>query len=99
MRTGSESGVGTSEDNIAGTQYSRMKLPIGVPGPTRVISSFSSCFNMCSILLRFGRGHRIHELFADLLARFGLPGFDEVVVFAELAPTWNDVDHAVLEWR
>ena len=35
-------------ESIDGTQYSRMKLPIGVPGPTLVISSFSSCLSMAS---------------------------------------------------
>src|SRR5437762_6437850 len=45
-RTGSQSAEGSSDDSIAGTQYSRIKLPIGVPGPIRVMSSLSSCFIM-----------------------------------------------------
>jgi hypothetical protein len=47
-RTGSESGSASSEESMAGTQYSRIRLPMGVPGPTRVISSLSSCFSMAS---------------------------------------------------
>src|SRR5579859_2531413 len=45
-RTGSESGCGNSDESIAGTQYSRIRLPIGVPGPTRVISTLSSFLSM-----------------------------------------------------
>ena len=37
---------------MAGTQYSRMKLPIGCPGPTRVISSFSSTLQHAFCTLR-----------------------------------------------
>src|SRR3954447_7916639 len=40
-RTGGESGSAISHDRQAGIQYRRIALPIGVPGPTRVISSFS----------------------------------------------------------
>src|SRR5689334_22337830 len=39
-RTGGPSAL-SSEESTAGTQYSRMKLPISVPGPTRVRSSLS----------------------------------------------------------
>ena len=45
-RTGSLSGAGSSDDSTAGIQYSRMSAPIGVPGPTRVMSSFSSRLSM-----------------------------------------------------
>ena len=34
--------LGSSQDRQAGIQYRRIALPIGVPGPTRVTSSFSS---------------------------------------------------------
>ena len=40
-RTGGQSGSAISHDRQAGIQYRRIALPIGVPGPTRVISSFS----------------------------------------------------------
>ena len=32
--------------SMAGSQYRRITLPIGVPAPTRVTSSFSSCFSI-----------------------------------------------------
>src|SRR3979409_821996 len=47
-RTGSESGRGNSEASMAGSQYWRIRLPIGVPGPTRVTSSLSSLLSMAS---------------------------------------------------
>src|SRR6185436_14429553 len=45
MRIGEQSGEGSSLDIIAGIQYSRRTLPIGVPGPvcvTRSLSDFVS---------------------------------------------------------
>src|SRR4051794_32464356 len=45
-RKGSASGPGNSVESAAGTQYSRRKAPIGVPGPTRVSNSFSSLLSM-----------------------------------------------------
>src|SRR3954451_17872411 len=39
--TGGQSGRGSSSANIAGSQNRRKTSPIGVPGPTRVISSLS----------------------------------------------------------
>jgi len=41
-RTGSRSAT-SSDDRQAGIQYWRIRAPIGVPGPTRVSSSFSAC--------------------------------------------------------
>src|SRR5215831_14035713 len=41
-RTGGPSGSAISRASNAGIQYLRIALPIGVPGDTRVISSFSS---------------------------------------------------------
>src|SRR5579871_2835342 len=41
-RTGGPSGLGSSVESRAGIQYCRMSSPTGVPGPTRVSSSFSS---------------------------------------------------------
>src|SRR5262245_4323231 len=46
IRTGGQSGLGSSLDIMAGSQYWRMRLPIGVPGPTFVISSLSSLVSM-----------------------------------------------------
>src|SRR5437762_13281735 len=40
-RTGGLSGSAISHDRQAGIQYRRIALPIGVPAPTRVTSSFS----------------------------------------------------------
>ena len=37
------------DDSMAGIQYWRMNLPIGVPGPVRQISSFSSRLSMDSL--------------------------------------------------
>src|SRR5262245_2207959 len=62
-RTGSESGDGTSDESMAGTQYWRIRSPIGEPGPTRVTSSLSSLLSMRApqvaldavIVLRSGR--------------------------------------------
>src|SRR5919199_1089088 len=52
-RTGSLSAAGSSSESMAGSQYSRKSLPMGVPGPTWAISSFSSWL---SIRLRqYGR--------------------------------------------
>ena len=47
-RSGGQSGAGSSSDRIAGIQYWRMRLPIGVPGPTRHRSSLSSLLSMSS---------------------------------------------------
>src|SRR5260370_14936039 len=47
-RTGSPSAAGNSSPSMAGSQYSRNRLPMGVPGPTRVINSFSSWLSMFS---------------------------------------------------
>src|SRR5258708_39761698 len=41
-RSGSPSAT-SSDDRQAGSQYCRISVPIGVPGPTRVSSSFSAC--------------------------------------------------------
>ena len=45
-RTGSESGVGNSDDSSPGSQYSRMRLPMAVPGPTRVSNALSLALSM-----------------------------------------------------
>ena len=45
-RSGEPSGTSNSEDMKAGIQCSRMRLPMGVPGPTLVSSSFSSAVSM-----------------------------------------------------
>src|SRR3979409_140993 len=47
-RTGSESAAGNSEESMAGSQYWRIRLPIGVPGPTLVTRSLSSLLSMAS---------------------------------------------------
>src|SRR5690606_19034052 len=41
MRTGGQSGAGSSSERMAGIQYWRMRLPMGVPGPTLQSSSLS----------------------------------------------------------
>ena len=41
-RTWGQSGWGSSLESIPGIQYWRIMFPMGVPGPTRQISSFSS---------------------------------------------------------
>src|SRR5579871_4790198 len=50
-RTGGPSGLGSSVESSAGVQYCRMSSPIGVPGPTRVSSSFSSFDSIRRLLL------------------------------------------------
>ena len=52
MRIGGPSGV-RSSGVIAGIQYSRSRLPIGVPGPTRHISSLSATLSMVNLLQRY----------------------------------------------
>src|SRR5205809_1830894 len=42
MRTGAQSGLGSSRERATGSQKRRNKLPIGVPGPVRQSRSFSS---------------------------------------------------------
>ena len=49
-RTGGQSASAISLDRQAGIQYRRIALPIGVAGPVRVISSFSS-FESMRVLL------------------------------------------------
>ena len=49
MRLGRLSGPGNSLEGSAGTQYSRIRLPIGVPGPTRVTRSLLSGESMGSV--------------------------------------------------
>ena len=39
-RSGGQSGEGSSSERSAGIQYWRIRLPIGVPGPTRQRISF-----------------------------------------------------------
>src|SRR5262245_27203301 len=41
--------------------------------------------------------HGFHVFLSDRVASFHLPGSDQLVVFAECAPTENDVDHSVLK--
>src|SRR6185369_6539170 len=50
-RTGGQSGSAISRDRQAGIQYRRIALPIGVPGSTRVISSFSFGGSIGDLLL------------------------------------------------
>ena len=50
--SGGPSGSATSRDRAAGIQYRRSALPIGVPWPTRVTSSFSSRDSMAILLVR-----------------------------------------------
>ncbi len=45
-RMGAQSGPGSSVERSAGIRYWRMRLPIGAPGPTRVISALSSLLSM-----------------------------------------------------
>src|SRR5437870_1116629 len=45
-RTGGQSGSGSSQASSAGIQYRRIVVPIGVPAPIRVMSSFSSWVSM-----------------------------------------------------
>src|SRR5918992_3852548 len=47
-RSGGPSGAGSSEDMRAGIQYWRMRSPMGVPGPTRVSSAFSSALSIAA---------------------------------------------------
>ena len=51
MRLGGLSGLGNSAAGRAGTQYWRISLPIGVPGPTRQSSSLSSWLSMFASVL------------------------------------------------
>ena len=46
MRTGGQSGEGSSLDIIDGIQYCRIRLPMGVPGPVFVTRSFSSLLSI-----------------------------------------------------
>ena len=41
MRTGGQSGEGSSSERMAGIQYWRIKSPMGVPGPMRQRYSLS----------------------------------------------------------
>ena len=50
MRMGGQSGEASSLDIMAGIQYSRRTLPIGVPGPVCVTRSLSDFVNMFSTL-------------------------------------------------
>src|SRR6516162_1627935 len=50
-RNGAPSRSGSSPESTSGHQNRRMYFPIGVPGPTRVIRSFSSGVNMSCFLL------------------------------------------------
>src|SRR5215467_5672124 len=74
-RTGGPSGSGTSSLISAGSQYRRNRLPIGVPGPTRVSSSLISGDSIApsSLRRRAGRtGRRVEHFFvpaAEHLAR------------------------------
>src|SRR4051812_24816209 len=46
-RRGGQSGEGNSSDLIAGSQYWRKRLPMGVPGPMRQRYSVSSGLSIC----------------------------------------------------
>jgi hypothetical protein len=50
MRRGGQSGEGNSALWTAGIQYWRMRLPIGVPGPQRVIISLSAALSIFTLL-------------------------------------------------
>src|ERR1051326_3088363 len=65
-RTGSPS-VMSSDDRHAGSQYWRIMLPIGVPGPTLVSNSFSLCEVMFWCLLF---GVLTHASTQDLHAKY-----------------------------
>ena len=47
--TGGPSGSATSQESSAGTQYRRIKRPIGVSGPTRVRASFCDAVSMTGL--------------------------------------------------
>src|SRR5215204_4182606 len=93
-RIGSESGPDSSEDKTAGTQYSRIRLPIGVPGPTRQSSSFSSRVSM-------GLGplpcvlQGLLELGSNLVAALAAPVSDQLVEGAQLGSAEDDVGQPI----
>src|SRR5438093_9737153 len=76
-RSGEPSGSGSSLESAAGTQYWRMRAPIGVPGPTRQRSSLSSRLSMAGLLLARERRHAlpVHGIGDGVLQRQGLPPF------------------------
>ena len=49
-RRGGPSGSASSSERMAGSQYCRMRLPIGVPGPIRHRYSLSALLSIRSIL-------------------------------------------------
>jgi hypothetical protein len=64
--TGGQSGAGNSLGMSAGIQYWRMKLPIGVPGPTRHMYSFSSALSIAANLLIVMAVKLVYYLACDL---------------------------------
>src|ERR1017187_3003876 len=65
MRFGNASGPTNSRDGSAGIQYWRNRFPIGVPGPTRQMSSFSSVDN--THFPRFLDIAAVHQCAAELI--------------------------------
>ena len=68
-RSGSLSGLGICADVQTGSQYLRITLPIGVPGPTRVIRSFSSRLSI--VHLRAVAPDNVYEATGGLLSSVG----------------------------
>jgi hypothetical protein len=56
---GSPSRAGSSREGSAGIQYSRMSLPIGVPGPTRQTVSLSLLFSIVGSRVSRAIGRRM----------------------------------------
>src|SRR5262245_22697043 len=69
---GGQSGAGSSEEGMHGIQYWRRRLPMGVPRPTRHISSLSSLESIGVLLSNEPRASLPHgEGHADARARLG----------------------------
>src|SRR5438552_17387637 len=98
-RTGSLSGVGSSEASRAGTQSSRINCPIGVPGPTRQTVSLSILLSIRGVSFQVRRSFlacrkRVHVLATHLVPRGLAPVGDQCVEIRQGSPPEDDVLHA-----
>src|SRR5947209_15064544 len=100
-RSGSLSGAGSSELKTAGTQYSRIRLPMSVPRPTRHRAWFSSRVSIAEVLLLFARLQGLLELGADLVTALAAPILHQLVVTGHVTSTENNrqqtVGHGLVE--
>ena len=95
-RTGGQSGSGSSRARSAGIQYRRIVVPIGVPGPTRVTRSLSSCASMIwppvgrGIQPRAPRGYGLLSFMSSREGN-GTSGIESSVCSARRGPTPRSV--------